>query len=88
MAAQRLFQQVLSMRTMPLRLEKKKGSFAKIYSYSEIKEARIDLKEKHESAIQQLRERPDPSTKCPETVCSERVPTGSHGRGFNLLLFR
>jgi hypothetical protein len=78
MAAQRLFQQVFSMRTLPLRHEKKKGDgFAKIGSYSEVKEARIDLKEKHETIIQRLRQKPDPSIRCPETVCSECPLKGS-----------
>jgi hypothetical protein len=79
MAAQRLFQQAFSMRTLALKHEKKKGdSFAKIGSYSEVKEARIDLKEKHETIIQRLRQKPDPSIRCPETVCSECALTGSH----------
>lgn len=48
--------------------KKKTGSFAKIMSYSETKEAQLNLIEKHDTILQQLRQKPDPSITLPETV--------------------
>ncbi|KAK2750342.1 hypothetical protein FQN57_003822 [Myotisia sp. PD_48] len=48
--------------------QKKKDQFAKITSYSEATEARIDMAEKDSTLIDQLRRAPDPLLQLPETL--------------------
>ncbi|EEP81097.1 predicted protein [Uncinocarpus reesii 1704] len=48
--------------------KKKSDHFVKISSYCEQKEERINQIEKHDSMLQLLRQRPDPSSRFPETL--------------------
>ncbi|KMP04074.1 hypothetical protein CIRG_03765 [Coccidioides immitis RMSCC 2394] len=48
--------------------KKKSAQFVKIQSYSEQKEEMINKVEKHESVLQLLRQKPDPSARFPETL--------------------
>ncbi|KAF3480126.1 uncharacterized protein GIQ15_05473 [Arthroderma uncinatum] len=48
--------------------KKKKEDFAKVYSYSASKEARLDQIDKHSIVIEQLRRKPDPSLEFSESL--------------------
>lgn len=48
--------------------KKKKGIFAKISSYSQVKEARLDQIDKSSTVIELLRQRPSPAFEFLETV--------------------